>query len=289
MAKSGGKGSKNRSSRRVGKAQSSRDPKATKGARSPAKQARKATARKPTTGSSTGKQRVAVSEPEQARSRSDRRGQAPRPPAPRAAAKGSSSTTGSSSSRAQGSSGRAERLARSRAKRARLSKPESVNELGKPAAAAPAAPAKKVRLATPRKTAPGEARPPAAARPPASPFSPEFLEVQKNRLLAKREELLARLRRGRESGIEAQDSPTEDLVDRANNAYVRELSTSLSDAERQILQEIEEALRRMEQGSYGLCAHSGRPIGRERLEALPWARLSIEAQERLERGLLPEA
>lgn len=122
-----------------------------------------------------------------------------------------------------------------------------------------------------------------------SPFSPEFLAAQKERLLAIRQELLDRLRRGREIGLEAQDSPTEDIVDRANNALARELSSALSDSERLMLTEIEEALVRLEKGTYGFCTHTGRPIPRERLEAIPWAHLSVEAQERLEKGLLPEA
>ncbi len=184
---------------------------------------------------------------------------------------------------------RADRLARSRLKRSKLAtvvKSASVArkvEAGSgPSVAQEARPKAQATLAAPVRS---------AVPPPkkASPFPPEFLASQRERLVAKREELLERLRKGRESGLEAVDSPTEDIVDRANNAYVRELSTSLSDTERQILIEIEEALLRLNLGTYGFCAHTGRPIPRERLEVLPWAQLSVEAQERLEKGLLSEA
>jgi DnaK suppressor protein len=50
-------------------------------------------------------------------------------------------------------------------------------------------------------------------------------------------------------------------------------------SEREQLYEIEQALKRIEDGTYGICEVTGKPIGRARLEAIPTARLSIEAQE----------
>ena len=86
----------------------------------------------------------------------------------------------------------------------------------------------------------------------------------------------------------AHDGP-EDIVDRANNAYNRELMFSLSDAERQTLLQIENALTRMEDGGYGRCANCGQQINILRLEAVPWARFCIDCQELAEKGLLEEA
>ena len=48
-------------------------------------------------------------------------------------------------------------------------------------------------------------------------------------------------------------------------------------------------LKRIDEGTYGRCAHCGEPIGPKRLEALPWAKLCIDCQELLERGLLGSA
>jgi DnaK suppressor protein len=91
------------------------------------------------------------------------------------------------------------------------------------------------------------------------------------------------------SGQESNDSPTEDIVDRANNAYSRELSFSISDAERTLLLQVEEAIGRVDAGTYGACANCGQPIPRPRLEAIPWARLCVQCQELHEQGLLTEA
>jgi DnaK suppressor protein len=57
----------------------------------------------------------------------------------------------------------------------------------------------------------------------------------------------------------------------------------LAEGERKLLAQIERALRKFEDGSYGVSEESGEPIGFERLRALPWARLSIQDQEAAER------
>jgi len=88
------------------------------------------------------------------------------------------------------------------------------------------------------------------------------------------------------AGQESADDGTDDIVDRANNAYNRELMFSLSDTERKTLLQIEDALRRMDQGTYGKCANCGNPINPLRLEAVPWTRFCIECQELAERGML---
>ena len=63
---------------------------------------------------------------------------------------------------------------------------------------------------------------------------------------------------------------------------------SLSSAERDHLIEIDEALKRIELGTFGFCLYSGKPIALARLEAIPWARYSIEVQELAEKGLLDD-
>ncbi len=123
-------------------------------------------------------------------------------------------------------------------------------------------------------------------KPLQSTFAPADLEVFRRMLEDKRAELhnlyAAELRHSQETN----EDGTEDLVDKANNAYSRELSYHISDGERQLLEEIDSALERIEAGSYGICLHSGRPIPSERLKAVPWARYCIESQELFEKGLL---
>ena len=74
-----------------------------------------------------------------------------------------------------------------------------------------------------------------------------------------------------------------DLVDVAANEVDRNIELRARDRERKLISKIDEALRRIEEGTYGYCDETGEPIGVRRLEARPIATLSIEAQERHER------
>ena len=106
------------------------------------------------------------------------------------------------------------------------------------------------------------------------------------RLQKQRAEIINMYKQDLRAGQESADDGTEDIVDRANNAYNRELMFSLSDNERATLLQIENALARMDEGSYGRCANCGQSIAVQRLEAVPWARFCIDCQELAEKGLL---
>jgi DnaK suppressor protein len=74
-----------------------------------------------------------------------------------------------------------------------------------------------------------------------------------------------------------------DPNDRATQESEFSLELRTRDRERKLIRKIEEALKRIEDGSYGYCMETGEPIGIKRLEARPVATLSVEAQERRER------
>jgi len=74
-----------------------------------------------------------------------------------------------------------------------------------------------------------------------------------------------------------------DPNDRATQESEFSLELRTRDRERKLIRKIEEALKRIEDGSYGYCLETGEPIGVKRLEARPVATLSVEAQERRER------
>jgi DnaK suppressor protein len=74
-----------------------------------------------------------------------------------------------------------------------------------------------------------------------------------------------------------------DLTDRASVETDRALELRTRDRARKLVGKIDQALERIENGTYGYCEESGEPIGLRRLEARPIATLSIEAQERHER------
>jgi len=60
------------------------------------------------------------------------------------------------------------------------------------------------------------------------------------------------------------------------------------DGERRLLTEIDEALRRIEEGTYGICEGTNKPIPKARLEAQPWARYCVEYARMIEEGLVEE-
>lgn len=108
----------------------------------------------------------------------------------------------------------------------------------------------------------------------------------RERLQKQRQEILDMYKQDLRAGQESADDGTEDIVDRANNAYNRELMFSLSDSERNMVLQIEDALRRIESGAYGRCSNCGETINTLRLEAVPYTRYCINCQELAEKGLL---
>jgi RNA polymerase-binding transcription factor DksA len=73
------------------------------------------------------------------------------------------------------------------------------------------------------------------------------------------------------------------MAEQGSDAAGQSLSLDLAAADRRLIKEIDDALQRIESGTYGVCELTGKPIKIERLEELPWARYSIEAARELER------
>jgi DnaK suppressor protein len=115
-------------------------------------------------------------------------------------------------------------------------------------------------------------------------------EVQglRDKLLAEREQVTRLYENDMRMSLLPDEDVTDDLVDRANNAYSRELHFAISDSERERLGLIDQALERMEQGSFGICLSCRRPVPAARLQAVPWARYCTDCQELAEKGLLRE-
>jgi DnaK suppressor protein len=108
------------------------------------------------------------------------------------------------------------------------------------------------------------------------------LEYFKQKLNAWKEEIL---RESRETVAHLQKETENhaDLADRASSETDRALELRTRDRQRKLISKIDQALRRVEDGSYGYCEETGEPIGLARLDARPTATLSLEAQERHER------
>lgn len=113
-------------------------------------------------------------------------------------------------------------------------------------------------------------------------MSTESLDYFKEKLLSWRNQLLSE---SNETLYEMQEKANQepDSIDFACNEVSRSLELRTRDRERKLINKINEALDRIEDGSYGFCEETGDPIGFKRLDARPIATLSIEAQERHER------
>ena len=106
----------------------------------------------------------------------------------------------------------------------------------------------------------------------------------REQLALKRREANEAYRRSQAVNREATGEPLQDLADQASEGYRKEFLYSLSDGERATLMQVEEALRRLDEGSYEECISCGDKIPLARLKAIPWASLCIECQERQEAG-----
>lgn len=73
------------------------------------------------------------------------------------------------------------------------------------------------------------------------------------------------------------------IAEQGSDAYDQSLALDLAAADRKLIKEIDDALARIEKGTFGLCELTHKPISAQRLEELPWARYSIEAARELER------
>ncbi|HET9378134.1 MAG TPA: TraR/DksA C4-type zinc finger protein [Chthoniobacterales bacterium] len=116
-----------------------------------------------------------------------------------------------------------------------------------------------------------------------------FLKKQKAKLLQLRDSLLDAMMgvsrdtlRARAEGSEASAFGMHQ-ADAGSDAYDRDFALSLLSQEQDALYEIEEALKRIDGGTYGVCEMSGKPIPHARLEAIPFARYTVECQTLIEK------
>lgn len=131
-------------------------------------------------------------------------------------------------------------------------------------------------------------------RSKSSPLKPEELDEFRASLLKHRRELLGNVSQMRAETLEKnrQDAagnlskfPTSP-ADLGSDNYELEFTLSLMEGERELLKEIDDALKRIDAGAYGTCEGTGEIIGRDRLRFEPWARHTVEYTSLLEKGLV---
>ena len=131
----------------------------------------------------------------------------------------------------------------------------------------------------------------AKAPPVKSPLTKSELKEFHSALIAKRRELVGDMA-GIENealGADRQESKgdiSDHPADAGTDNFEQEFSLGLLESERTILKEIDEALRRIEDGTFGICVGTGMVISKARLMARPWSKYGIEYARMVEKGLV---
>ena len=110
------------------------------------------------------------------------------------------------------------------------------------------------------------------------------MESLRKMLQEQKQSLLEKVKTNVSTSKEDLPNEVRDSADAASDYYERELAWGLSETERMRLQEVEDALERIDGGSYGKCEGCGAQIAPPRLEALPFAKLCLECQAKEEVG-----
>lgn len=129
-------------------------------------------------------------------------------------------------------------------------------------------------------------------KPKKSHLSSADIRQFKQMLLAKRAEILRNvseieeetLKKSRLDASGDLSSMPIHMADLGTDNYEQEFVLGLMDGERKLLREIDYALQRIEDGTYGICEGTGKPIPKARLKAQPWARYCVEYARMLEQG-----
>jgi len=123
-------------------------------------------------------------------------------------------------------------------------------------------------------------------------LTPRELEHYRELLLAKRRELVGDMHSMETealrstSGTNLSNLPLH-MADMGTDNYEQEFTLGLVEKDRNLLREINQALAKIQNGSYGICEGTGLPISKVRLEAYPWAKYSVEYARMKEKGVIP--
>ena len=109
------------------------------------------------------------------------------------------------------------------------------------------------------------------------------MKTIKEMLLKKREDLVLEISRRSKASTESAAQDIGDILDSVSEERTRELDLILTDREKRKLAQIDDALDRIEDNTYGLCEECGVKIPKARLKVLPFAKFCVECQEKNER------
>jgi DnaK suppressor protein len=110
------------------------------------------------------------------------------------------------------------------------------------------------------------------------------LEHYRRMLMTQLRSHVEHIREDQEAALEISDDGVKDPADLSLMDHYKEMALRLGERESQMVADIDQALLRMEEGSYGVCARCGKPIDARRLEALPTARYDATCQTEIEQA-----
>ncbi len=120
-----------------------------------------------------------------------------------------------------------------------------------------------------------------------SPYGKKDLAHFRQILLRKRAELVGDVSQMETEALKGGSGSLSNLpqhmAEQGSDTYDQSLALEIAATDRKLIKEIDDAIKRIDNGTYGVCELTGKPINPERLEELPWARYSIEAARELER------
>lgn len=113
-------------------------------------------------------------------------------------------------------------------------------------------------------------------------IKPEW-EKYYNRLIELRDQLVRQMNGLAKESAQEMAGYSLHMADSGTDNFDRDFALSLLSADQDAVYEIEEALKRIEKNTYGICELTGKPIPKSRLDAIPWTRFTVQAQAQLER------
>ncbi len=144
--------------------------------------------------------------------------------------------------------------------------------------------------ATPKSPVNSKARPSSTSdilgQPATKPNRPKLdpkWSRHRRHLVELRDQLLQQAGKLAKEATEGTPSYSMHMADAGTDSFDRDFALSMLSSDQDALYEIEEAIKRIENGTYGTCELTGKAIPKTRLEAIPWARFSADAQRQLER------
>lgn len=114
------------------------------------------------------------------------------------------------------------------------------------------------------------------------------IDKYKERLEEQRRQILSSLQGASEKAkvTESTRGYSQHQADQGTDDFDRTVSLELSSRDYDLLKQVDRALEKIEEGTYGICDLSNKPIPKKRLDAIPHANMTVEAQEKVEKGLL---